>query len=274
LNGGGDIQELISDLYLDKQELERYLDYHYAGGIGLNFTGVRFGRRAKQPRRSAEHIFIVSSSDSSEDEEQGQNSSAKRQGKKKKTTKKREEQTVEIAKDQGSCAAAEACSEESNGHAGEAPRDHKGSVSDEGVGTFTGDTLTVESDEEDDEFEIVEDASTSSVLDEKKQKMQKILEILKQKAEDMSSDEFSSDEEQKKESSKTINSSDSDSDDCVITSVIDWPVDHAKYEKSIKSAGEIDCIVLDSDEDIEQPSTSGIQFKSSSKISLPPPKSS
>ena len=112
------------------------------------------------------------------------------------------------------------------------------------------------------------------MLDEKKQKMQKILEILKQKAEDMSSDEFSSDEEQKKESSKTTNSRDSESDDCVITSVVDWPVDHAKYEKKIESAKEIECIVLDSDDDSEKPSTSGIQFKSSSKISLPPPKSS
>ena len=131
------------------------------------------------------------------------------------------------------------------------------------------------SDEEDNEFEIVEDASTSSVLDEKKQKMQKILEILKQKAEDTSSDEFSSsDEEQQKESSKTTNSCDSESDDCVITSVVDWPVDHAKYEKKIKAAEEIECIVLDSDDDTEKPSTSGIQFKSSSKISLPPPKSS
>jgi len=109
------------------------------------------------------------------------------------------------------------------------------------------------------------------VLDEKKQKMQKILKILKQKAEDMSSDEFSSDEEQKKESSKTADSS--ESDDCVITSVIDWPVDHARYEKKIKTAEEIECIVLDSDEDIEKPSTSGIQLKSSSKLSLPPPKS-
>jgi len=142
LHGGGDIQELISDLYLDKQELERYLDYHYAGGIGLNFTGVRFGRRAKNPRRSAEHIFIVSSSDSSEDEEQGQNSSAKRQSKKEEATKKREEQTVEVAEDKGPCAAAETRGEESNGYTGEAPGDHKGSVSDEGVGTLTGDTLT------------------------------------------------------------------------------------------------------------------------------------
>jgi len=110
------------------------------------------------------------------------------------------------------------------------------------------------------------------VLDEKKQKMQKILDILKQKAEDDSSDEFSSDEEQKKESSQTVESS--ESDDCVITSVIDWPVDHGKYEKSMKSAEEIECIVLDSDEDIEKPTTSGIQFKRSSKLSLPPPKSS
>ena len=102
--------------------------------------------------------------------------------------------------------------------------------------------------------------------------MQKILEILKQKAEDMSSDEFdSSDEEQKKESSQTINSSESESDDCVITSVVDWPVDHAKYENKIESAEEIECIVLDSDEDTEKPSTSGRYF---SKISLPPPKSS
>jgi len=183
LNGGEEIQELISELYLDKQELEvcdfdvlvfhfiqKYLDYHYAGGIGLNFTGVRFGRRSKAPRRSAEHIFILSSSDSSEDEEQGQNSSTKRPSKKKEATKNREEQTVEVAEDQGSCPATKARCEESNGHAGEVARDHKGSVSDEGVGTFTGDTLTVESDEEDNEFEIVEDASTSSVLDEKKQK--------------------------------------------------------------------------------------------------------
>lgn len=109
LNGGENIQELISDLYLDNQELEvsdfgvlvfhfiqRYLDYHYAGGIGLNFTGVRFGRQAKNPRRSAEHIFIVSSSDSSEDEKQGQNSSAKRKSKKEEATKNREEQTVEV----------------------------------------------------------------------------------------------------------------------------------------------------------------------------------
>jgi len=109
LNGGEEIQELISELYLDKQELEvcdfdvlvfhfiqKYLDYHYAGGIGLNFTGVRFGRRSKAPRRSAEHIFILSSSDSSEDEEQGQNSSTKRPSKKKEATKNREEQTVEV----------------------------------------------------------------------------------------------------------------------------------------------------------------------------------
>lgn len=121
------------------------------------------------------------------------------------------------------------------------------------------------SDEEYD-FEIVEEKSTSAVLDEKKQKMRKILEILKQKADAMSSDD-SSDENPNHESED-----DDSDDDCVITSAYTPPV-ATKETLEGKTAKEIECILLESDDDDDKPSTSEIKFPPS-KLSLPPPKSS
>lgn len=51
---------------------------------------------------------------------------------------------MKVAHDHRPSEASDTRSEESNGKIGSATRDHKEFVSDEGVGTYTGDTVTVE----------------------------------------------------------------------------------------------------------------------------------
>lgn len=108
------------------------------------------------------------------------------------------------------------------------------------------------------------------MLDEKKQKMRKILEILKQKADAMSSDD--SDAMSSDENSNHESEDDDSDDDCVITSAYTPPV-ATKETLEGKTAKEIECILLESDDDDDKPSTSEIKFPPS-KLSLPPPKSS